>query len=201
MSLLRRPLAVALLAAALTVGGCATIAGLVALRLVEFAIDRAIGGRLAGVDLSRVRSFSDLGPLDVTRLGAAVARGEVPLEFTTVVAATNPSDNPSPAQLVRLDWTLFLEDRETVSGVFNDARTIQPGQTVDLPIQIRLDLVEFFGRNVRDLAQVALAVAGQNADPTSIRLAATPSITTSLGPIRYPGQITIVSREVGRGDG
>ncbi len=199
MTCLRRPFASVVLALALTLGGCATLYQIAALRLVEFVLDRAIGGRLAGVDLTDVRQFSDLSPFDVARIGAGVARGELPLEFTAYVEATNPADNPTPAQLIQLDWTLFLEDRETVSGVFNDRRTIQPGTSVDLPILIRLDLVDFFGRNVSDLANIALGVAGADADPTNIRLAATPTITTSLGPIRYPGQITIVSRTVGGG--
>ena len=42
----------------------------------------AIVGRRFGVDLTRVRSYSDLSPTDIARLGVAIARKDLPFEFT-----------------------------------------------------------------------------------------------------------------------
>ncbi|HYE95934.1 MAG TPA: hypothetical protein VD962_06960 [Rubricoccaceae bacterium] len=188
----------AVLGLLLLVPGCTTLEQFAALTRVDFTLDRVSNGLLAGVPIERVRDYGELRPSDVVRLTAAAARGEVPLRFTLHVAAENPAANPTAARLVSLDWRLFLNDTETVAGTFNDERLIQPGTTADLPISIELDLVRFFGRNARDLIDVALAVAGEEASPTQIRLAARPTITTEFGPIRYPGEITIVSRTVGQ---
>ena len=148
-------------------------------------------GLVAGVDLDRVAQSRSLGVTDLARLTAAAATGSVPLRFTLNVDAENPSENATAAQLVQLDWTLFLNDTETVSGIYNDDRLIQPGATTVLPIAMELDLVRFFGRNVGDLSNLIVNLAGGGGSPSDIRLEARPTIQTSLGPIRYPGTISI----------
>jgi hypothetical protein len=185
------PFAVAVLGVLLAIPGCTTLQELAALQEVDFELDRRSNGLVAGVDLDRLRNGGSLGATDLARLGAAATRGEVPLRFTLHVGAENPSDNPVAAQLVSLDWTLFLDGTETISGVYNDDRQIPPGQAVDLPIQMELDLVQFFGRNVGDLAQLVGNVAGVSSQRQTIRLEAQPSINTQFGPIRYPGTISI----------
>jgi hypothetical protein len=196
MNRLVRPAAILLLSVCVLTAGCATLAAVAALRAVEFALERVTGGRLAGVDLDRYRAGGSLNPLDAGRVAVALGRGSLPLSFTLHVGAENPADNP-PARLVGLDWTLFVEGRETISGVFNDERTLASGARTDLPITMELDLVQFFGTNSRDLANLALNLAGAGGDPAMLRLEAQPSINTEFGPIRYPGRITI-QHEVGR---
>ena len=185
------PLLTALVGVLLLVPGCTTLQQLNALRSVDFELDWVSNGLVAGVDLDRLRDGGQLGPADVARLGAAAARGSVPLRFTLVVGAENPADNPVAAQLVSLDWTLFLDGTETIRGVYNDSRQIQPGAEVDLPIDMELDLAQFFGRNVGDLAQLVGNIAGVSSQRQTIRLDARPTVNTQFGPIRYPGVISI----------
>jgi len=192
---MRRTLpALALLAA---VSGCATLQQLVALRDVDFDIDRVSDVRLAGVDLTNVRSYRDLGVADVGRLTLAVSRGEMPMDFRLHLTATNPAENSADARLVRMDWTLLLQNRETISGVFADETLLRRGQPTDVPIAMSLDLVDFFEGSAQDLVDLALSFAGQGGAPKEVTLRATPSVDTSLGPISYPRPITIVSREIG----
>ena len=171
--------------------GCTTLQQLAALRQVDFALDRLTNGLVAGVDLDRLAGGGQVGLADAARIGTAAARGEVPLSFTLNVGAENPADNPAAAQLVELDWTLFLEGTETISGVYNDDRLIPPGERVTLPIQMELDLVQFFGGNAGDLIDLVSNLAGQGGQPKTLRLDARPTIQTSLGPIQYPGVISI----------
>ncbi|MFN3597646.1 MAG: hypothetical protein ACK41D_10290 [Rubricoccaceae bacterium] len=177
--------------------GCATLEQIAALRQVGFALDRVSQGRLAGVSIDGARGYGDIGALDAARVAASIAQGSLPLDFVLHVEASNPAENPVAARLVALEWTLFVEDTETVSGVFNDARLIAPGTTADLPIAIRLDLVQFFGRNVPELANLALNIAGAGGSPAKLRLQARPSVTTQFGRIAYPGTISI-THDVGR---
>ena len=186
-----------MLALVTTLAGCATLQQIAALRDVSFTIDRVSNVRLAGVDLSGVRSYTDLGINEVGRLTLAATQGSLPLDFRLHLPASNPADNSADARLVRMDWTLFIQDRETVSGVFADETLLPRGQPTDVPITMSLDLVTFFSGSARDFIDLALAVAGQDGNPTDVTLRATPSIDTALGPIRYPEPITIVSREIG----
>jgi hypothetical protein len=169
-----------------------------ALRQVDFAIDRVGDARLAGVSLDRVRNYQDLSALDIARIGSALARGDVPMEFQLHLSALNPADNSVAARLIQMDWTLLLENRETISGRIDREFVFEPGVPADVPLAISLDLADFFQHNAQDLIDLALAVAGAGGAPKQIALRAVPTIQTSLGPIRYPQPITIVSREVGR---
>lgn len=192
-----RPLLALAGLAALGLGGCATLQQFAALRHVDFALDRASNVRIAGVAVERFRSWNDLTAADAARLTLAAATGEVPLEMDLYVAATNPAENDVTAQLMELDWTLLLENRETISGRLDRAFALPPGQRVDIPVGIRLDLVEFFGDNARDLFELALAISGEGGAPKNVALRASPTVDTPIGPIRYPQPITILSRDVG----
>jgi hypothetical protein len=185
------------IAASSIAGSCALLQQVAALRQVEFRIDRVSGARLAGVSIERIRNYQDLSALDVARIGTALAAGNVPMDFELHLRALNPADNTVPARLLQMDWTLLLEDRETVSGRVDREFVFEPGVAADLPIGISLDLADFFQSNARDLIELALAVSGGGGAPKRIALRATPTIQTSIGPIRYPQPITIVSEEVG----
>lgn len=170
--------------------GCATLRSLRALSAVDFDLDRVGALHLAGVDLLRVRGFDDLSTGDAVRVLAALAGRELPLEIVLDVSAANPEGNPD-ARLLELDWTLFLRDRETVSGALDGAVALPAGETTRFPVRARLDLLEFFDGSARDLVDLAASLAGVGGEPVSVRLEAIPGIDTPLGPIRYPRPITI----------
>ena len=192
------PIALFILAT-LSIGlaGCQTLRQVASLRLVDFALDRVTDVDLAGVPLDRLQNYEDLRPTDLARLAGALSRSEMPVAFDLHLAAENPPDNPVDARMLEMDWTLFLEGRETVSGVLNEEIVLPSGAVTDIPLSIRLDLVDFFGNNLRDLVELALSLSGQGGAPTNVRLEALPTIQTPLGPIRYSQPITIVSRDVG----
>ncbi|HMA46823.1 MAG TPA: hypothetical protein VKP11_06450, partial [Frankiaceae bacterium] len=89
-------------ALALVLAGCATMRGLLALKQVDFEVDRVATVRLAGVSLDQIRSPSDIGVLDAARIAAAVARHQVPLVFDLHLLGRNPADNNTTARLVRM---------------------------------------------------------------------------------------------------
>lgn len=189
--------AILLILPAMAWQGCQTLREIAALRLVDFAIDSVTDARLAGVQIERLRSYEDLSATDILRLSRALATQEFPLEFRLNIAAENPADNQVQARLVRMGWTLLLEDRETISGTLNESYVIPSGQTTTIPLTIQLDLVDFFDRNLQDLVNLALAAAGQGGEATNVKLQARPTIDTPLGEMDYPGEITIVSRDFG----
>lgn len=179
-------------------GGCATLQQVMALRDVDFAVDRVVDVRLAGVRLDEVRRFEDLRATDAARLLAAVAERTLPLELDLHLTALNPADNTVDARLVRMDWTFLIEDRETLSGVLEGDVVLPPGEPRDVPVPIAMDLFEFFDGSARDLFEIARSLAGQGGEARRVALRASPVVQTALGPIRYPSPITIVERDIGR---
>lgn len=184
-----------LLALGASLAGCATLEEIAALRDVDFALAGASGGMLAGIPITSISSFTQLSAVQVARLGAALAGGTLPVEADLLVRASNPADNVQ-ARLVSLDWTLFLDGQETVSGLLDREFLLRPGEPANIPVRVRLDLLDFFDRQLEQVVNVALALAGTG-DPQRVRLEATPSIQTPIGPIRYPRPIPI-EYDVGR---
>ena len=191
----RRVVAPAALAAALA--GCTTLGQLTALRRVDFSIAGVEDGRIAGVPLRRIASYDDLSVADVGRIALAVVRRDVPLECRVMVRADNPAANRTAATVLRLEWTLLLDDKETIRGVLDTTVTMPPGQTATIPLPVSVNLREFFNGPARSLVNLAASVAGVSSQPTKIAIRAIPTISTPLGPITYPEPITIVSRTVG----
>lgn len=183
---------------ALVWSGCQTLREVSQLRNVNFSIDRVADARLAGIDVNKFRNYEDIGARDMLRLSAAIADGEMPLEFTLHLDAQNPAENNVDARLTQMDWTLLLEDKETIAGVFDREVVLPSGETTDIPIEMDLDLVRFFDDNLRELVNLALAIDGDG-EATNVKLRARPTIKTVLGPIQYPGEITVVDKSVGEG--
>jgi hypothetical protein len=179
------------------VAGCATISRLTALKQVDFSLAGVEDGRLAGVPLRRIGSYGDLGPVEIGRIALAITRRDVPLEFRVLVRADNPADNRTAATMVKLRWTLLLDDKETVSGVLDTTVTIPPGEAGYIPIPMRVNLREFFDGPARSLVNLAADAAGLGARRTRIAVRAVPTIHTPIGDITYPHPITIVNRTVG----
>lgn len=200
MTLFSRMFAAAILClvAAGVLQGCQTLREIAALRTVDFVLDRVDNAELAGVEIQRLRRYEDLRASDVARMGAAVAEGNLPLSFDLFVAARNPEENQVQARMVRMSWTLLIEDRETVGGVVDETFMLPPGDVRHIPVLIQLDLVEFFDRNLRDLVELGLSITGQGGQPKNIKLEAVPTIDTPVGAIEYPEPVTIVSRDLGR---
>lgn len=173
----------------LALSGCATLRGIAALRNVDFRLTGADGTRLAGIDVSRIRGYDDVGATDVIRLGAALSQGRLPVQTTLRVRADNPADN-GPARLVRMDWTLLLDRKETISGVMDREIALPAGEGVDVPVRVEVDLLDFFDEQLPELVDLALAMSGQG-DRQRVELQALPTVETRFGPLRYPEPIRI----------
>lgn len=169
---------------------CATLQSLAALGQVDWELDRVSGIRLAGVQVDQVRSYEDLSLLDATRIGAALSGGRLPLDLNLHMVADNPDDNPD-ARLLELEWTLFLRDRETVSGQLDREISLPAGERTDIAMLVELDLLEFFDGPQRDLVDVALSLAGAGGEPVDLRIEILPTIQTPVGPLRHPGPIVL----------
>lgn len=185
------------LAATLVFSGCATLGEIANLRQVDFSLNGVSSVRLAGVDLAGIRGVDDLTTVDMGRIALAVVREEVPLDLLLDVRAVNPEANGTNARLTRMDWTLFLDGRQTVSGIVDQEVLLEPGITRNVPIRVSLDLLEFFDGGAADLADVVLSLLDQGGSPSDLLIEATPTIETPLGPIRYPRPITIVNEPIG----
>ncbi len=178
--------------------GCQTLKEIANLKNVDFALGAVRNINLAGVNLDNVESFRDVGAGDIIKLTAAVIKKDLPLSFSVDLKAENPADNSVAARLTRMDWTLFLDEQETISGALEEEHVLNPGQPVRIPIDISLELTDYFDNPVRDIIDLVSSIRGDDGSSSrTVSLKATPIVNTLVGPIRYPKPITVVSETFG----
>jgi len=192
----RRSLAIVFAAIPL-LSSCATLGQIHALKDVDFSIAGISAIRLAGIDLDGIQAFRDLSLSDGAVLADAWRNQDVTLAMEIQVRATNPAENAVDARIVRMDWTLLLEDRETISGVVSEETVIPRGQSTVFPVVVRLNLLSFYEGSARDIFELALSFTGLGGEPKSLELRALPVVETIFGPITYSSPVRIVRGTVG----
>lgn len=172
------------------------------LQRLQFKLGKVNGFTLSGVRLDNKRSISDISLLDAANLVASFTRGQLPASFTLNVLAKNPNDGTggtknTSAILKSLAWRLFVDSKETINGnIGSNIEIPGVGQETTIPITMSLDLVKFFkDQGYENILNLALALGGVSGSSSRLTLKATPTVDTFLGPITYPGEITIVDKE------
>lgn len=177
--------------ASVAFSGCAAVNEFAALRQVEFRYDGIADPEIVGIPISKITSYDQLSIVDVGRLALGVAAKDVPLDITVRLEGLNPEPNKTAARLMKLDWTYLVEDQEVVSGQLAREIVFAPGTPQTLPLDVRFNLVDFFGNDGQALFDTALILSGQRTSTKKVSLRLAPTIETSVGPIRYPVPITL----------
>jgi len=169
---------------------------------LEFKLGSVKDFSLAGVNLSRVNSLGDLSISQGLKLTNSFRKKELPADFTLMLNAKNPNDGTggskeTKATIKNIDWRLFIDGVETISGVVNDNIVVPgTGSAVDIPIRMDLDLYDFFGNKGYDrLINLAMALGGSKGSSSKITLDIKPTVSTGIGDIRYPGRIKVVDKQ------
>lgn len=178
---------------ALLLGGCATMQQTAELSKVKFTLDHISNVRVAGINLTDVESIENLNMFQIARATLAASRERLPLDLTLHLKSENPIANRVAARLVRMDWTLILDGRETISGSMDQQIKIEAGATQAIPLRMSLNMFEFFNeKSAMDMLELALAFAGEGGGiPYGVALKIHPTIDTPFGPIKYGSPILI----------
>ena len=180
---------------------CSVFNALKSISQLKYKLGTVGNFQLSGITITSKSKLSDFSPTDLLTLTGAVANGKLPVTFILNVEAYNPNTqdglNRSTVSLSNFPWRLLIDDKETISGNINAPVTVPGGnQTTIIPLQMQLDLFQFFGdRGYERLINLALKLGGQGGSATDIKLIAKPSISTEYGNMTYPGELTIISKE------
>ena len=96
-----------------------------------------------------------------------------------------------------LDWILYIDNVKTVSGKVTTPVTVPTGNSSTIiPVNINLDLYEFFGnQGLNNLINLALSIGGVSGSASKLQLKAKPTVKIAGVPISYPSYITVVNTE------
>jgi len=193
MKSLNRLLLIMAIITPMLLGACATMRNASTLSQVKFTLDRVSAVKVAGIDLMQIDSPDQLNMFQIARATLALSRENLPLELTLHVKSENPLANKIAATLTRLEWTLILDGRETISGTLDDTVKLPAGDATDIPLRLSLNMFEFFNeKSAMDMLDLALAFAADHGRvPQGLALKVRPTIDTVFGPITYGKAILI----------
>jgi len=144
---------------------------------------------------------ADFSVTEAAQLLGLYRAGKLPAEFTVEVAVINPNDGVGgrrrlPVTLTQMKWRLSIDRVPTVSGVMAQPIEVPPGgESVIVPLQVQLDLMEFFRQTYEDVLQLALGIGGAQGGPSRLTLEVEPVLSTPIGTLRYPQPVTVVDKE------
>jgi len=185
----------------LTTSSCSVYETMVNLSRLQFKLGDVNNFTVSGINISNKRSLQDFNPLEILNLTQSIASGKLPASFTLNVEAKNPNDGTggypkTNATLKEFPWRLEVDNVETIAGNIGTQVSVPgTGEIQNIPLTMNLDLMEFFGnKGYENLLNLALTLGGQQGTSSKLTLFATPTVTSPIGDIKYPGEIKIVEQ-------
>ena len=165
----------------LFLGGCG-LAQLINLINCKFSLANVSDITWAGINLSNIKSVSDLQWSDLQKAVQAVKNKDFRIGCNVNVNAKNETE--SPAKLCAFDYDLLLEGSSIAQGSSTDRTTvINPHSTTRILVPLSMDLVSIFKngdtKNVINLAR-NLTDYG-NGKESNVKVKFTPYINTPNG--------------------
>lgn len=180
---------------------CSVYETMVNLSRLKFKLGNVNNLTLNGINISNKKSISDFNAVELLKLTSVITSGELPVSFTLNVEAKNPNDGSggypkTDATLKSFPWKLEIDNVETINGnIGNPVSVPGTGDVTNIPLTMNLDLIEFFGnKGLDNLVNLALALGGQQGSSSKLTLYATPTVSSPLGDIKYPGELKIVDQ-------
>jgi hypothetical protein len=172
---------------------------MVNLSRLKFKLGNVANFTVGGIDITNKRSMTDFNSLEILKLTSALTSGKLPASFSLNVEAKNPNDGTggypkTDATIKSFPWRLEIDQVETISGnIGNPVSVPGTGDITNIPLTMNLDLIEFFGnKGLDNLLNLALTLGGREGSSSKVTLFATPTVGSSLGDIKYPGELKIV---------
>lgn len=184
-----------------TTSNCSVYQTMVNLSRLQFKLGDVNNFTVNGINISNKKSLQDFNAMELLNLTQSIATGKLPASFTLNVEAKNPNDGTggypkTNATLKEFPWRLEIDNVETISGNIGSSVSVPgTGEIQNIPLAMNIDLIEFFGnKGLDNLVNLALALGGQQGSSAKLSLFATPTVTSPIGNIKYPGEIKIVEQ-------
>ena len=178
---------------------CSVYQTITNLSRLQFKLGNVNNFAIGGVNISNKSKFQDFSAIEIINLTSTLTSGNFPVSFVLNVNAKNPNDGTggykrTDATLQSFAWKLKIDDKQTISGDIGSPFTVPgTGEAVTIPLTMQMDLLDFFQNNgLESLINLALALGGQQGSSSRLTLLAKPTVSTPIGNISYPGELTIV---------
>ncbi len=156
------------------------------LALCEFNVTGVDKVHIAGIQMDENTRKSDLGAAQIMQLTAAIFSRELPVDFDLQLNIDNPNDKP--AAMNRMDYELFIDNKQILTGQMNQAVSVLPRSNSNVSMPIAIDLFKVLNNETQDaLVNLAFKLTGDQSNPADILLKVKPYIQVGGKTLAYPG--------------
>ena len=180
---------------------CSVYETIVNLSRLQFKLGNVNNFSINGINLSNKKSLSDFNAIEMLKLTDIFTSGKLPASFTLNVEAKNPNDGSggypkTDATIKSFPWKLEIDNVETISGNIGTPISVPgTGEVTNIPITMNIDLIQFFkDKGLENILNLALTLGGQQGSSSKLTLYATPTVSSPIGDIKYPGELKIIDQ-------
>jgi len=171
---------ITLLLCAIWINSC----GVLSLLTCNYRIDKVDNPMLAGIGVSSLNDLTKLDASTALRVTTTLLSGSLPMSATVHIGVTNP--NATAAQIAGLDWILFFEDVQVLTGALQQQVYVAPnGGNSTVPLTIQADLAALFKNESMDkMLQFANGLLRVGEKSAKVTLKIQPTVLVGTQPFK-----------------
>ena len=182
---------IAVLLSLAVLGSCKTLMSYTSILNCDFRMESLKNPTVAGMNVSSIKSFSDLSFLQAGKITTAYLSGNIPLDFTLNIEAKNP--NTTEARMAQFEWIVNIDDIQIATGT-NRSEYVIPGNEGNtiISLKISVNLLDVINKDSKDaLVNFGLNLADASDKPTRVKLQIKPTVYVGSIPVSYPSYIIL----------
>jgi len=163
-------------ACALFLSGCSVLNQINTVKECNYAFAGLDGFSYAGVKLDKLKNPTSLTLTDSINILTALRDKQTKLTFNALVDIENP--HSGAASVEKMDWILFLDGVEMLSGINKDAIKVEPNATSRAVIQAGVDPTKVLnGNSIENLWTLYCKLSGRDTSKsTKVTLKLKPTV-------------------------
>lgn len=111
----------------------------------KFSVNSVVVDSISGVDLSKIKQFSDLNFKEIMMLSQGLLSGNLPAKVRLNIEVSNPSARK--AAVSGMDWKLFQKQQEIASGQLNKRVDVKGHGSTTFDLKADVNLAAVFKLN------------------------------------------------------
>ena len=170
--------------------GCSSVQGVKNFSNCQFNYKDVTNIRLASIDVSHIRSPKDLSYVDLLQLIPAFKDKSLGMNMNVNINVTNP--NPDEAKLEGVDYIVWVDEREVLTGNMDKKISIGANQTEVLSLPVSINLLNMATFSTMDaLLEFAIGLAADNPDASRMKVSLKPYFNVGTKKMKMPFYVTV----------
>lgn len=160
--------------------GCSTLQEAINMTNCKYKLENTTNIMWGNVNLSKIKSVSDLSVADAARLAKAIISKDFNIQFTTNIFAQN--NTTQSAGIGGFDYILQLNGNDILAGEHNKAVSIPANSGKTIPLILNVDARKLFEKGtLEDMVNLAKNLSDYgDGTPSNIKLKIRPWINNRI---------------------